>query len=187
MGRDGRLATVVPDVMFSNIIRTVGAGMEEYVPAGPIQVNIAKDEEGGVIEWSVPVPSSFLPAEGGREVLPCGDGSFLDDDDFSYDSDMYEIKDRPSLVLQEKRLFATIKFGGSAQDSGIGAARKKLYDAVIKDGYEVETDSSGRPVFFFLQNNAKSCWTSKGMGMVLYEWRPDFMQTNEVGVELMRR
>ena len=66
VGRSARLASVVPDVMFSNIIKTVGPSMEEYVPAGPIQISIGKDEAGDKIEWSVPVPSSFLPTEGGR-------------------------------------------------------------------------------------------------------------------------
>ena len=32
VGRSARLASVVPDVMFSNIIKTVGPSMEEYVP-----------------------------------------------------------------------------------------------------------------------------------------------------------
>ena len=102
----------------------------------------------------------------------------------SSDAAFYDTKERPYLVVTPKRQFATIKFGGSAQDDGIGKARKSLYDAVMKDGHKIMKDEKGRPKFFFLQNNAKVAWTEKGLGMAIYEWRPDYLQTNEVRIEL---
>ena len=50
--------------------------------------------------------------------------------------------------------------------------RKKLYEEVTKDGLKPKLDEKGRPQFFFLQNDAKACFTGDGG-----DW-------NEVGIEL---
>ncbi|GMI00448.1 hypothetical protein TrVE_jg11470 [Triparma verrucosa] len=191
VGRSGRLASCLPDSMFSNIIKTVGPSTEKYVPSGPVEISISSAEEDSkesIIEWAVPVPSNFIAAN--ENLLPVGDSNFLDDEEMengevsSSDAAFYDTRERPYLVITPKRQFATIKFGGSAQDDGIGKARKSLYDAVTKDGHKIMKDEKGRPKFFFLQNNAKVAWTEKGLGMAIYEWRPDYLQTNEVGIEL---
>ncbi|GMH83419.1 hypothetical protein TL16_g09592 [Triparma laevis f. inornata] len=177
--------------MFSNIIKTVGPSTEKYVPSGPIEISISfanENSKQSVIEWAIPVPSNFIAAN--ENTLPVGDSDFLDDDEENEDEEsnsddsFFETQKPAHLVVTPKRQYATIKFGGSAQEENISKARKDLYDAVVKDGHKVVMDANGRPKFFFLQNNAKCCWTERGLGMAIYEWRPDFLQTNEVGIEL---
>jgi len=59
-----------------------------------------------------------------------------------------------------------------------------LYEQVTKDGLRPKL-VEGRPQFFFLNNDAKACFTADGgLGMAVYEWRPAFVKSNEVGIEL---
>ena len=90
-------------------------------------------------------------------------------------------------ALQPRRLVATVAFGGNPQDENLSKVRKDLYDSVVKDGLKPQLDESGRPKFFFLQNDAKACYVADGgLGMAVYEWRPKFAKGNEVGIELER-
>jgi hypothetical protein len=118
VGRSSRLASNIPDSMFSCVIKTVGPSTETYVPSGPVEISISTPrEKSSVIEWSIPVPSNFLASN--DESLPVGDANFLDEDDESSDLDFFEINERPYLIVTEKRKYATIKFGGSAQEEEI--------------------------------------------------------------------
>jgi hypothetical protein len=83
------------------------------------------------------------------------------------------------------RQVATVSYGGNAQDEEISNIRKQLYDQVLKDGLKPKFDEDGRPQFFFWQNDVKTCYTEDGLGMTIYEWRPKFSSSNEVGIELM--
>ena len=75
-------------------------------------------------------------------------------------------------------------FGGMPQDVEVAEVRKKLFDQVVKDGLRPKLDN-GKPMFFFLQNDAKACFTAEGgLGMAVYDWRPRFAESNEVGIEL---
>lgn len=82
------------------------------------------------------------------------------------------------------QLVATIKCSGTPQDQNIAKLRQSLYNQVVKDGYHPITDDNDRPIFFFQQNTVKACYTSEGLGMAVYEWRPQFTKPNEVGILL---
>ena len=107
-----------------------------------------------------------------------------EDDDENENNDNDSQRDC-RLVFQPRRRIATIPYGGDPQDEEIAAVRQKLYEqVVVRDGHKPKTDTNGRPVFFFVQNAVKACYTEEGMGMVVYEWRPQFTQPSEVGIEL---
>jgi hypothetical protein len=36
-------------------------------------------------------------------------------------------------------------------------------------------------------NSIKACYTNEGLGMAVYEWRPQFTTPNEIGIELELR
>jgi Ni,Fe-hydrogenase I small subunit len=77
-----------------------------------------------------------------------------------------------------------VPYGGFPQDPEVPGIRKKLYEQVMKDGLKPKLDENNRPQFFFRQNNVKACYTEGGLGMSVYEWRPKFVESNEVGIEL---
>ena len=80
---------------------------------------------------------------------------------------------------------ATVAYGGNGpQDAEIANVRKRLYESVVKDGLQPKLDENGRPIFFFWQNGVKACYTEEGLGMAVYEWRPTFAKSDEVGIEL---
>ena len=85
---------------------------------------------------------------------------------------------------RSRRRVATVPYGGTPQDVEIADVRKKLYEQVTKDGLKPKVDADGRPQFFFLLNCVKACYTEEGLGMCVYEWRPEFVKPNEVGIEL---
>jgi hypothetical protein len=43
---------------------------------------------------------------------------------------------------------------------------------------------TNRPIFFYINDVAKACYTQEGLGMAVYEWRPSFTQPNHIGLEL---
>ena len=60
-----------------------------------------------------------------------------------------------------------------------------MYEQIVKDGLKPKLDEGNRPQFFFLNNDAKACFTADGgLGMAVYGWRPEFADANEVGIEL---
>jgi len=170
-GREGRNAQILPMHSFSTIIRTTGPQIQRYVTTSPIEVSIKPmSSESGTkmscITWTVPVatcvaskPELPLPVEENDE-LGC----------------IYE--------LEERRRVATLPFNGEPQDAEVSKARQQLFEAVQKDGLIPKLDENGRPIFFFLQNEAKACFVEEGLGMVIYEDRPSFTKSNEVGLEL---
>ena len=169
--RDDRNAQTVPNHAFSCVIKTMGPTKQRYVPTSPVQVQIVPGGERLLLKWSIPLSVEFqsnpqLPLPGDDpEALPgsmpeCG----------------YE--------FQPRRRVATVKYGGNPQDVEVTEIRRKLYGAVVKDGLKPKLDESGRPQFFFLQNTVKACYTEGGLGMCVYEWRPDSVKPDEIGIEL---
>lgn len=177
-GRTARAAQCVPNHGFSCAIKTAGRSKQRFVPTKPLEIRIKAEPstEGGNsrasrITWVIPVPAevacSFdLP-------LPVT----TDEDDELEASSTYE--------FEQARRVATLPFGGFPQDEGVADVRKRLFDAVTRDGWKPKLDDKDRPIFFFLQNNAKCCFTEEGMGMVVYEARPEKLKTNEIGIELI--
>uniref|UniRef100_A0A7S2I5R8 Uncharacterized protein n=1 Tax=Helicotheca tamesis TaxID=374047 RepID=A0A7S2I5R8_9STRA len=180
--REYREADVIPNHAFVTAIKTMGPNKQTYVTTTPVQVSIIrrpsssssssspdKKTSKNVIQWNIPLPPQFTS----NPTLPLPSSDNNDDETCTY---QYQ----PS-----KRLIATLPYNGSIQDNEITVARKKLYDAVVKDGYKPVLDKdSGRPKFFVYYNDVKACFTRDGLGMAVYEWRPDFGRGNEVGIEL---
>ena len=169
--RDDRNAQTVPNHAFGCVIKTMGPTRQRYVPTSPVQVQIIPGGERLKLKWSIPLSVEFqsnpqLPLPGqDPEALPgsmpeCG----------------YE--------FQPRRKVATVKYGGDPQDVEITEIRKNLYGKVVKDGLKPKLDENGRPQFFFFQNTVKACYTEEGLGMCVYEWRPEAVKPNEVGIEL---
>jgi len=177
--RENRHAQIVPNHAFTCIIRTMGAKKNNYVPTTPVEVQIGKNEGNKnddrlLLSWSIPLSTQFqavneklrLPAEENPEDA---EGSFP----------TCEYNWRPL------RKVATIKYGGNVQDIEISDIRKKLYERVMKDGLKPKLDQNGKPKFFFWQNDVKACFVEEGLGMCVYDWRPKFAESNEVGIELI--
>ncbi len=177
-GRETREAQSIPNHAFTSIIKTTGPTAQRYVTTSPVEVSIRRQssDDGGiksVISWNIPLSPEFVSFKDEMPILVS-------------DEDKEEGKEPTnSFVYQPRRLVATMKYGGSAQDVEVTDLRKKLYEQVVKDGLKPKLGEEGRPQFFFLQNDAKACFTGDGgLGMVVYEWRPKSVDSNEVGIEL---
>jgi len=176
-GRATREAESIPNHAFSSIIKTTGPTAQRYITTSPVEVAIRRTSSEGksksIISWNIALPPEYV--------------SYYDEMSLLVSDEDKEIGNEPtvSYVFQPRRLVATIKYGGSAQDSEVTDIRKKLYDQVIKDGLKPKLGEDGRPQFFFLQNDTKACFTGDGgLGMAVYEWRPKSSDPNEVGIEL---
>ena len=151
--REDAFAQVIPNHAFCTLIKTMGPKRQRYIPASPVEVQLSRSLEGDTkISWRVPISvelqtNSVLPLPGDDpETLP-------------------KAKPTAEYVYEEKRQIATIPYGGAPQDEEVTAIRKQLYEQVIKDNLKPKLDETGRPQFFFLQNNAKACYTDGGLGM----------------------
>ena len=168
-GREARQAEALPNHAFTSIIKTTGPKAQRYITTSPVEVAILRENDKSIIEWKVPVPAEFVS---NYDEMPIGDLGDVDEDDtceYSYES---------------RRLVATMSFGGSAQDKEVSDVRKQLYEQVTKDGLKPKL-VNGRPQFFFLNNDAKACFTGDGgLGMAVYEWRTASSKSNEVGIDL---
>jgi hypothetical protein len=171
--RDDNNAGMVPNHAFSCVIQTMGAKKQEYVTCSPIQVNIVPQETGPLrLQWSIPMAVELV-ANNPRLAIPPAD-----------DETVASRKAECTYQWEEARTVATLPYGGGPQDEAISDLRKRLYEQVTKDGLKPKLDASGRPLFFFWQNNVKACYTEEGLGMAVYDWRPDAVKANEVGIEL---
>jgi len=174
-GRADGNAQIIPNHAFSCVIKTMGPQKQDFGTASPLEVQILPPGKGQGspprFKWSIPLSVYFqtttdLPIPGeDPEARPSSEPTCE-----------YE--------FQPRRLVATLPFGGTPQDVEIADVRKKLYDAIIKDGLKPALDENGRPQFFFLQDGVKACYTEEGLGMCVYEWRPKAVNPNEVGIEL---
>jgi len=206
-GREAREAEAAPNHAFTSIIRTTGRTGQRFITASPLEVSIRRrprsevytnedpndadhTSEGKkkklvpVIEWSIPLPPEFLSYD--RSLpLPSLDPLELAEE-FESDSSFRAYAPSCSYVYRPRRRVATVSYGGSPQDADVAELRKRLYErVVVKDKKRPKLDEEGRPMFFFLQNDAKCCFTADGgFGMAVYDWRPEGVKTNEVGIEL---
>merc|ERR1712238_600136 len=152
---------------FCSQIKTAGAKEQRYLPTTPVEVALSRSRKGTdtIISWNIAIPPECVNYS---DTLP------LPGPDEETDAEMY----------QPRRLCATLQYGGNPQDEKVTDLRKSLYNQVTKDGYKPKL-VNGRPKFFFLQNDAKACFTADGgLGMVVYDWRLELTQSNEVGIEL---
>lgn len=163
-------ASTIPNHAFSCIIKTMGPKKQRYVPTSPVEVKLTPQEDGLQIQWQIPLSVEFVS----QTTLAQPD----EDDEIAK-----ELNPSSSYVWKDARKVATVSYGGSPQDEEIANIRKNLYNQVIRDGLKPRMEN-GRPVFFFWMNSVKACFTSGGLGMAVYEWRPAFVKANEVGIEL---
>jgi len=177
--RENRHAQMVPNHAFTCIIRTVGAKKNNYVPTTPVEVQIGQNNKESnnddrlLLSWSIPISTQFQ-ALNQNLILPVEENP--EDVDSSFPTCNYDW-----LPLRQ---VATTKYGGNVQDPEISDIRKKLYEKVIKEGWRPKLDQNGKPKFFFWQNDVKACFIENGLGMCVYDWRPKFANSNEVGIEL---
>jgi hypothetical protein len=186
--RERRVAQLLPNHLFSCTIITIGKEKERYIPTTPVEVRIVplKDGEGsssktkGIkkreIIWKIPVPA-FLSSAFSLPVP-------VDMDRTNNDSNI--INADKYYTVEGRRRVATCKYSGYVQDEQVVDVRKRLYEAVVRDGLRPKLDkSSGKPIFFILQNKIKCCFTKNGgLGMAVYESRPKMFSADEVGIEL---
>jgi len=175
--RENRHAQMVPNHAFTCIIRTMGAKKKNYVPTTPVEVQIGRNKENDdrlLLSWSIPLSTQFQ-AVNRKLRLPLEENP--EDAEGSFPTCDYDW-----LPL---RKVATMKYGGNVQDTEIVDVRKKLYEQVKNVGLKPKLDQNGKPKFFFWQNDVKACYIEEGLGMCVYDWRPKFADSNEVGIELI--
>jgi hypothetical protein len=166
--REDAYAEIIPNHAFACLIKTMGPKRQRYIPTSPLEVRVERNPPR--ISWNIPIAvelctNAMLPLPGeDPETRP-------------------EACAEVEYEFQSRRRVATIPYGGAPQDVDVTQVRKQLYEKVVKDGFQPKL-KDGRPQFFFLQNNAKACYTEEGLGMGVYDWRPKAAKANEVGIEL---
>ncbi len=163
-------AQFVPNHAFSCLIKTMGPTRQRYVPTSPVQVQIIQKEDQLQLLWKIPLSVEFQATT---------DWPLADSDEEAVVGSEPECQ----YVYEPRRRVATVPYGGDAQDKEISQIRKQLYEQVLKDGFQPRLEN-GRPIFFFLTSTVKACYTTEGLGMCVYEWRPKWAKANEVGIEL---
>jgi hypothetical protein len=170
--REDANAASLPNHCFCDVIKTMGPNRQRYVPTSPVEVQLTRNSNDQTrIVWNIPLSieiqtNAMFPLPGVDEETPP------------------EAMAEATYKYQERRKVATVPYGGFPQDPEVPGIRKKLYEQVMKDGLKPKLDENNRPQFFFRQNNVKACYTEGGLGMSVYEWRPKFVESNEVGIEL---
>lgn len=172
--REDGNAAFVPSHAFCEYIKTVGPFRQRYVTTSPVEVQIMRSSKSKKPRLKYLLPLSVELQTNPTLPLP-GEDPLTSP----------EAEATAEYTWQAARTVATVPFGGTPQDNRVADLRKKLYDAVVKDGLQPKLDSEGRPVFFFLSYDTKACYTSEtGLGMCVYEYRAQFMKGNRVGIEL---
>ena len=200
--RDDATALILPQHAFSCVIKTMGPTKQRFTPTSGVQVQLVRqprqppesaattnnntDAAPRLWQWSIPLAVEYasqpvwsLPLDEGKE-----DTDDEDEEDDSVDTDNNDGA-ACRIVYEPHRRIATLPYGGNPQDESVAAVRQALYEqVVVRDGHQPKLNADGRPVFFFIQNAVKACYTNEGLGMAVYEWRPEFTRPNEVGIEL---
>jgi hypothetical protein len=181
--REDGNAGIIPNHAFSCVIKTMGPQRQRYVPASPVEVQVVvvpSDNHGTTgapprlsLQWKIPLSVEYQTLPTLNVPGPNEEADSATEPECQY-------------VWQPPRRVATVSFGGSGpQDSSVPSVRQRLYESVVNDGLRPKIDAAtGRPVFCFWQNTVKVCYTEEGLGMAVYEWRPELSASNEVGIEL---
>jgi hypothetical protein len=171
--RDDCTVQAIPNHSFSCIIKTMGPTRQRYVPTSPVEVRVIAPENNGKrkVQWNIPMSVEFQT--NAEWPLPGEDEEAIEGSE-----------PECSYVYQTRRKVATVQYGGEPQDKEITDIRKQLYEQILKDGFQPKLDANGRPIFFFLQNTVKPCYTYEGLGMCVYVWQPKWTKANEIGIEL---
>ncbi len=190
--RDDYNASILPNHAFTCVIKTMGPEKQFYTPTTGVQVRLIPRQDGDddqnrrrrlQIQWNIPIATEYV-SNPILQMPPLVDASNCDDHEFTIE-DLEQYQPTCQYTYVPRRFVATIPYAGKPQDSDITKVRKELYDQVIRDGYQPKMDPKNqRPIFFFTMNSVKACYTNEGLGMAVYEWRPQFTKPNEIGIEL---
>jgi hypothetical protein len=187
--RDDNNASILPNHAFTCVIKTMGPEKQFYTPTTGVQVRLIPNNNNNEnrrklqIHWNIPIATEYV-SNPILQLPPPMDESNCNDHEFTMD-DIETLQPTCQYVYVPRRFIATIPYAGTPQDTDITKVRKQLYDQIIRDGYQPKMDqSSQRPIFFFVMNSIKACYTNEGLGMAVYEWRPQFTKPNEIGIEL---
>ena len=191
--RDDNNASILPNHAFTCVIKTMGPEKQFYTPATGVQVRLIprqeKDDDQNrqrrrlQIQWNIPIATEYV-SNPILQLPPVIDASNCDDHEFTRE-DLEQYQPTCQYTYVPRRFVATIPYAGKPQDPDITKVRKELYDQIIRDGYQPKMDPQNqRPIFFFTMNSVKACYTNEGLGMAVYEWRPQFTKPNEIGIEL---
>ena len=177
--RDNANAAFLPNHAFTTAIRTMGPTKDRYVPTSPTQIDIAPGTAGNTVTWKIPL-SVQLQSQTTWPLLP------NEGEDNQAARSATTTHPTGTYVFTPARRVATLPTGlARAQDEGVTDLRKRLYETVTAAGLRPKRDANGRPCFFFWSATTKTCWTDKGLGMAVYEWRPAWAQANHIGLELL--
>ena len=167
----------------------MGPGKQFYTPATGVQVrlipnnNNKQNQRRRQIQWNIPIATEYV-SNPILQLPPQIDTNNCNDHEFTVD-DIDTLQPTCQYTYIPRRFVATIPYAGTPQDTDITKVRKQLYDQIIRDGYQPKMDQNNqRPMFFFTMNSIKACYTNEGLGMAVYEWRPQFTKPNEIGIEL---
>ena len=166
--RNDRLGQGVPNHAFSTAIKTMGPKKQRYVPTSPVEVQIDSAEQ--CLKWSIFVPTEISS----HPIQQCAVPQDINTETCQY-------------TYKPKRIVATLPYGGSPQDEDVSPVRKKLYESIIQNNEYKPKLSNGKPIFFYWMNHCKACFVKDGLGMAVYDYRPDFFKSNEIGIELERK
>lgn len=168
---DRQDTVALPDHGFTTVIKTMGPSKDHYVTTSNIEISIQPSKQS--VLFNIPIPVQY------RSWTQ--DDSPDDNDDDKANTATFAFAPAKWVAITSTRL--------GPQESGIAAVRQELYERVIKDGESLFFQPklvNGRPVFSYYQRDVKACFTNNGLGMAVYDWRPDVFQPNAVGLELIQ-
>jgi len=169
--RDATAATLPNHAFVTNIV-TMGPRQETYVPATPVQVAVENTEQGRRITWRIPIATTCLA----QLQLPLGidDEEEEDTKDILPSSELDPGATAEYVFESQPQTFRVAPHGGFPQDESVSDVRKRLYEKHI--------GGNDPPVFSYWMYKTKACWTKQGLGMCVYEWRPQFVECNRVAL-----
>ena len=202
MDRTVQLAQVLPSHAFGvSALSTVGPTQERFVPTSPLELQIRSNNNnatnGVLLQWQIPL-SVELQSQLVWPPATSKDVEEEDEPDTTAEEPSSSTSTTTTTITSMEpecrytwvgpRRVAVVPFAGTP------TARQALYQAVIQEGHyqpkltTATTTGTGRPQFTFWNQAFKGCFTANGLGMAVYEWRPNSLpwlaQNYYVGLEL---
>lgn len=186
INRNNNNAGFIPNHSYTTVIITMGPTKQRFSTTSPIITRIIpKNNDLLQYTWDIPLSVEYtsnillrLPKLDNESALT-----------LSTSISNQQQQQKCQYIYQNERMIATIPYyiGTSSpqENDTISSIREKLYKQVIvRDKLIPKLDEFGRPMFFFIQNNYKGCFTEDGFGMAIFEWRPRIAAPYEIGIEL---
>lgn len=164
--RESSNAAHLPNHAFTTLIKTMGPMKQDYATVIGIQVALrpSTTDDSVEITWTIPMSVGYAACPLWRMVP--GEAA-------------------ECVYIDQPQRFAVASYGGEGpQDEQISKARKRLYETAVKGGNVPVLSDDQRPKFSFGMNTVKACYTEGGLGMAVYEARPNLTRPNQVLLEL---